>query len=88
MEKLKIKDLKPNDNVVFMVDPYGEGREQYFDGHVISVYEKVIFVSYLYGYKSMTDPIPYDKMIAKYDKENGVEMRFDNIVGESILLEP
>lgn len=88
MEKLKVKDLKPNDNVVFKADPYGEGREQYFDGHVINVYSKVVFVSYLYGYKSMTDSIPYDKMIAKYDKENGVELRFDNIVGESILLEP
>ena len=58
---MKVKDLKPNDNVVFKVDPYSEGKEQYFDGHVISVYGKVVFVRYLYGYKSMTDPIPYDK---------------------------
>lgn len=87
MEKLKIKDLNPNDNVVFKHDPYGEGREQYFDGHVISVHDKVVFVCYLYGYKSMSDAIPYDKMIAKYDGENGVEMRFDGISGKSVLLE-
>lgn len=85
---MKINKLKPNDNVVFKADPYGEGREQYFDGHVVSVQDKIVFVCYLCGYKSMTDPIPYEKMVAKYDDQDGIISRFDNIIGKSVLLEP
>ena len=88
MDNFKIKDLKRNDHVLFKFDPYQEGVEKYYSGHVINVYGRFVSVSYLCGYKSLDDMIPYDNMIAKFDAENGVEMEFDKITGKSVLLEP
>lgn len=86
---MKCSDLKFNDVVVFNVTVYAGGKEEIYDGNVISVNNerKTVCVCYLEGYKSRTDNIPFEKMIAKYD-ENGEEMLFGGwIRGKSILLE-
>ena len=37
------------------------------------------------GYKYLTEDIPYEDMIAAYDKDGEI-MKFDNIKGPSVLL--
>lgn len=85
-KKRSIQSLKQGENVVFKVNPYGD-REDTFDGHVIYVDDehKIVCVSYMYGYKSLSDDIPYSKMLAVYDEE-GEYQRFDNVHGTGFLL--
>ena len=47
--------------------------------------EKTVAVAWLDGYKSRTEDIPYEDMLAMYDK-NGTEMSFEHIHGPSIKL--
>lgn len=85
---MKCSELKQGDVVVFNVTVYANGKEETYDGNVISVNNerKTVSVCYLEGYKSRTDNIPFDKMIAKAD-ENGKEMLFGGwIRGKSVLL--
>ena len=66
-----------------------EKKRKYNDGNVIYVDKdrETVCVCYLEGYKSRSDIIPFEKMIAKAD-ENGEEMLFGGwIRGKSILLE-
>lgn len=86
----KYSSLKEYDEVVCYVDPEHEGKDKVYDGNVISVdlEKKFAWVCYLYGYKSHTDAIPFDKMIAKGDKA-GDCMTFGRwISGPSALLIP
>lgn len=86
---MKCSELKPNDTVVFYVIIYADRKEEVYDGNVIYIdnERKAVCVCYLEGYKSRSDIIPFDKMIAKAD-ENGEEMLFDDwIRGKSIILE-
>lgn len=86
---MKCSELKPNDEVVFNVTVYAGDKEQVYDGSVIYINndKKTVCVCYLDGYKSRTDDIPFEKMIAKAD-ENGEEMLFGGwIRGKSVLLE-
>ena len=86
---MKCSELKQGDVVVFNVTIYAGGKEEVYDGNVIYVdnERKTVCVCYLEGYKSRTDDIPFDKMIAKFD-ENGEEMLFGGwIRGKSVLLE-
>lgn len=86
---MKCSELKPKDIVVFNVTVYAGGKEEVYDGNVIYVDKerKTVCVCYLEGYKSRSDIIPFEKMIAKYD-ENGEEMLFGGwIRGKSVLLE-
>lgn len=86
---MKCSELKPNDTVVFYVTAYSGGKEEVYDGNVIYVdnERKTVCVCYLEGYKSRSDIIPFEKMIAKAD-ENGEEMFFGGwIRGKSVLLE-
>lgn len=86
---MKCSDLKQGDIVVFNVTVYAGEKEEVYDGNVIYVdnSRKSVCVCYLEGYKSRSDIIPFEKMIAKAD-ENGEEMDFGGwIKGKSILLE-
>ena len=86
---MKCSELKQGDVVVFNVTVYADGKEEVYDGNVIFVNDekKTVSVCYLEGYKSRTDDIPFNRMIAKYD-ENGEEMTFGGwIKGKSALLE-
>lgn len=86
---MRCSDLKQGDIVVFYVTVYAGEDESSYDGNVIAVYPdtRKVAVCYLEGYKSRSDIIPYEKMIAKYDK-NGEVMKFGGwITGPSILLE-
>jgi len=85
---MKCSELKQNDIVVFNVVVYAGEEEETFDGNVISVDNdnKSVSVCYLEGYKSRTDVIPFNKMIAKHDP-NGEEMKFGGYIrGNSVLL--
>lgn len=83
----KCSDLNKMEQVVFRVDPYYQGNKEVFFGNVINVYpeSKRVDVVYLEGYKSRTDTIPYNDMLAVYD-ENGELMSFGGVSGKSILL--
>jgi hypothetical protein len=84
---LKCSDLQKNRPVVFNLfdEIYGEKRPM--DGSVIYVLpeKRTVCVSYLDGYKSLTEDVPYEDMLAAYDKD-GEMMKFDNIKGPSVLL--
>lgn len=58
-------------------------------GTVIDVVpeRKKVCIVWLEGYKSRTDFIPYEDMLAVGD-ENGEQMSFDNISGKAIALIP
>ena len=83
----KCSSLQSNEQVVFNL--YSEIFEKKIpmDGSVIFVLpnRKEVMVSYLEGYKDRHDNIPYEDMLAVYDK-NGEEMYFENIHGPSELL--
>ena len=83
----KCSSLQSNEQVVFNL--YSEIFEKKIpmDGSVIFVFpnRKEVMVSYLEGYKDRHDNIPYEDMLAVYDK-NGEEMYFENIHGPSELL--
>lgn len=87
MDSMDVKDLKMGDIVIFKGHPFG-GEAVYIDGSVISVNEgrKTVTCSYLWGLKGYVDEVPFTNMFAKYDKEHGEEMQFDNIYGPSILI--
>jgi hypothetical protein len=83
----KCSSLQSNEQVVFNL--YSEIFEKKIpmDGSVIFVFpnRKEVMVSYLEGYKDRHDNIPYEDILAVYDK-NGEEMYFENIHGPSELL--
>ena len=83
----KCSDLGTNSQVVFKIYSDIFKRKIYETGSVIYVLPSIkqVCVCYLEGYKSRSENIPYEDMVACYD-ENGEEMRFDNIVGKSVLL--
>lgn len=59
--------IKVGDTVIFRCSPYGDGDIGEFDGSVQSLSDMGINVSYLQGYKSMNDTIPFRDVIAKVD---------------------
>ena len=86
---MKCSELQKDYIVVFYVPNYTDGKEEVYDGNVIYVDNnaKSVCVCYLDGYKSRSDIIPFEKMIAKAD-ENGEEMLFGGwIRGKSVLLQ-
>ena len=83
----KCTELKKGDIVLFYVDPYSSGQKELEQGTVIHVYEQKVDVCYLYGYKSMTDMIPFEDLVSVYD-ENGEYQKFRNFSGTGFYLEP
>lgn len=59
--------IKVGDTVIFHCSPYGDGDIGEFDGLVLSLSDTGIDVSYLQGYKSMNDKVPFTDVIAKVD---------------------
>ena len=84
---LKCSELKANAQVVFKIYSNIFKRKIYETGSVIYVLpnSREVCVCYLEGYKSRSENIPYEDMVACYD-ENGEMMFFDNIKGKSVLL--
>lgn len=85
---MNVKDLKENDQVVFMVYSDLFKKKIYETGTVVFVNQdaRAISVCWLDGYKNRNDMVDYEDMVAKYDKD-GEYMRFGNISGPSVLLE-
>lgn len=84
---LKCSELKENAQVVFKIYSDIFKRKIYEIGSVIYVLpnSRKVCVCYLDGYKSRSENIPYEDMVACYD-ENGEMMSFNNIKGKSVLL--
>ena len=84
---MKCTELQKDRPVVFKVDPYYQGDKQVFDGTVLWVNEnqRTVEVLYLEGYKGRYDAIPFEDMIAAYNK-NGEVMDFGGVKGKSVLL--
>lgn len=86
---MKCSDLKQGRLVIFKLYSDIFKKKIPWDGNVIYVEpeRKRVCVCYLDGYKSETEDIPYEDMLAAYD-ENGEMMTFDNIKVKSVLLIP
>ena len=94
---MNVKDLKENDQVVFMVYSDLFEKKIYETGTVISVNQDAHAVAVCWlegyrnrndlGYRNRNDLVDYEDMVAKYDKD-GEYMKFGNISGPSVLLEP
>lgn len=84
---MKCSELKVNAQVVFKIHCDIYKRKIYEIGSVVYVLpnRREVCVCYLDGYKSQSEDIPYEDMVACYD-ENGEMMSFDNIKGKSVLL--
>ena len=84
---LKCSELKENAQVVFKIYSDIFKRKICEIGSVIYVLpnRREVCVCYLDGYKSRSENIPYEDMVAYYD-ENGEMMSFNNIKGKSVLL--
>lgn len=85
----KCSDLEIGNHVVFKCDPYFEGKISYYEGNVIcnSASSKKICVCFLSGYKSLTETIPYEDIVAVSDP-NGEYHEFPGISGRGVLLIP
>ena len=81
----KCSELENNIPVVFKIysDIYKE--KIYETGNVIYVLPNIkeVCVCYLKGFKSLTENIPYEDMVACYD-ENGETMSFDKLKGKMV----
>lgn len=84
---LKCSELEKNRPVVFNVVDDITKKKEPMDGSVIYVLpeRRTVCVGFLEGYKYRTEDIPYEDMLAAYDKD-GEMMKFDNIKGPSVLL--
>ena len=90
LKKEKCSNLKPGDQLAFMIKDVDTSREHAYYGTVtfVNVTAKKVDVCYLEGYKNRNDFIPFKDIVAKYD-ESGEDMRIGGcICGNSILLQP
>ena len=83
----KCSELQKDRPVVFNIwnETFSEKRPT--NGSVIYVLpeRRTVCVGYMDGYHYRTDDIPFEDMIAAHDP-NATEMKFDNILGPSVLL--
>lgn len=69
MKRIATKeDIKEGDKVIALVEEYAGRGEEAFDGDVLYTTDKGVAICYLSGYKSRTDDITWDKILAKVDK--------------------
>lgn len=59
--------VKQDDTVIFLCDEYRDGRKECFDGKVLHTTDQGAEVLYLSGYRSRSDLIPFEDIIAKVD---------------------
>lgn len=86
---MKISELKTGDEILFLMkDYYNKGQEIYEFGNIsyIDTEDKLVSVTYLEGYKSCSETIPFNKVIAKGDVENGVNMKFKGVSGKGVFI--
>ncbi len=65
--KASPETVTKEDTLICWVDPYREGRTQAYDGNPILLNDKGVTLLYLCGYKSFTDTVPWEDVIAKVD---------------------
>lgn len=87
---IEVKDkIQLDDQVVFYLTPYyaphGKDYESVIDGCVTGIYENGVMIHYLYGYKSMSDLVAYEHLVARHNEE-GEYIRFKGISGRSEIL--
>ena len=82
------RNLRRDEQVVFLVWDELLERKVPINGNVLFINEPrgTVVVCYLDGYRSETADVRYADMLAVYDPE-GAYMKFDNICGNSCLLE-
>ncbi len=83
----RCSELTPGDQVVYKLTEDGKTRYEEGTVSVVVPEAKTVHTSRLEGYKNRDDAVPFTNMIAKYDPD-GEYMRFDNIHGPSVLLDP
>ena len=84
---MKCSELQKDRPVICKVWDVAHVKKYTTDGNVIYVAPEkhTVCVGYMDGYNYRTDDIPYEDMLAAYDKD-GEMMKFDNIKGPSVLL--
>lgn len=87
--KRKCSSLKNNEQVVFKIHSDLYNKKIPMDGSVKSVYQekRMVWVSWMEGYKERYNFIPFDDMLAVYNPK-GEFMKFENISGRSDILIP
>lgn len=80
-------EFKPSQQILFLWNGYnGTEPEEVFHGHITSVYKKTVSVCCLYGYKSINEDVPVEKILSVYDP-NGEEHKIGCYSGKGILTE-
>ena len=84
---MKCSELEKDRPVVCNVWDVAHVKQYPTDGTVIYVLpeKRTVCVGYMDGYRYRADDVPYEDMLAAYDKD-GEMMRFENIRGPSVLL--
>lgn len=81
------REIKINDNILFLWNGWcGDEEESIFDGTVISINKNQVTVSILYGFKSCTEDVKMDKIVAIYDPK-GSYNRFKGYSGNGFVTE-
>lgn len=87
---MNILELKQGDEIVFLHnDLDGLYEEEIYDSGYVTYVDsknKIVSVCFLNGYSSINLEIPFEKVVAKSDIENGSMMTFGNIIGKSVLI--
>lgn len=86
---MKCSELENGRQVVFKIysDIYKKKIPECGTVVFVGNNRREVYVSWLEGYKDRGDAIPFEDMLAAYDKD-GEMMHFENIKGPSILLSP
>lgn len=81
------REIKIGDNILFLWNGWrSDEEESIFDGTVISINKNQVTVSILYGYKSSTEDVKMDKVIAIYDPK-GSYNKFEGYSGNGFVTE-
>lgn len=81
------REIKINDQILFLWNGWsGDEDESVFDGNVIRIDKDTVVVSILYGYKSSTEDVKTDRIIAIYDPK-GTHNKFHGYSGTGFVTE-
>lgn len=89
MNIVTISDLKIDDQILFNWAGYHgdeDKNENVWNGHIVYIKGNMICVSILYGYKSTSEDVDFNDVLAVYDK-NGEGVKIKSYVGPSRLTE-
>lgn len=81
------RKIKINDQILFLWNGWsGDEDESIFDGTVISIQKDTVTVSILCGYKSSSEDVKLDKIVAIHD-EKGTHNKFKGYSGKGFVTE-